>query len=170
MHSYRDALMVSAAVFVAFATTASGQTLFKQVDKDGKVTYSDKAPKAGEKASTIVVDKDANIVKMQTKDSSGKEQKFADIKARGDARAATRAKLAKEVEVAEEGLEKAKKDLEKGRDPIKGETRIVVRKEGNSVLRLPEYYGRISSLEEGVKNAEERLKIAEEKYRRGSPD
>ncbi len=169
MFDHRIALMLAAALF-AFAVAANGQTLFKQVDKDGKVTYSDKPPKDGEKASNIVVDKDANIIKLQTKDSSGKEQKFADIKARGDARAAARAKLAKGVETAEEGVAKAKKDLEGGREPIKGETRIVVRKDGNSVLRLPEYYARIASLEEAVKNAEERLKIAEEKYRRGSPD
>ncbi len=169
MFDHRIALILAAALF-AFATAANSQTLFKQVDKDGKVTYSDKPPKEGEKASKVVVDKDVNIIKLQTKDSSGKEQKFADIKARGDARAAARAKLAKEVETAEEGVAKAKKDLESGRDPIKGETRIVVRKEGNSVLRLPEYHARIAGLEEAVKNAEERLKIAEEKYRRGSPD
>ena len=162
--------LLAVAVMTTFSAAAAEQTLYKHVDKNGKVTYSDKVPKEGEQASKVVVDPTANIVKMQTKDSSGKEQKFADIKARGDARAALREKLQKDVTTSEEALEKAKKALESGRDPVGGETRIVVRKGGNSVIRLPEYYNRIAGLEKAIKKAEVALKDSEEKYRRGSPD
>lgn len=161
---------LAAAVMMTLSVTGVAQTLFKHVDKNGKVTYSDKVPKAGEQASKVVVDPSANIVKMQTKDSSGKEQKFSDIKARGDARAALRDKLQNNVKTSEDALDKAKKALENARDPVAGETRIVVRKDGNSVMRLPEYYSRIAGLEAAVKNAEEAVKDAEEKFRRGAPD
>jgi hypothetical protein len=152
------------------ATQADAQTLYKYVDKDGKITYSDIPPKDGEKASKVTVDKNVNLTKLNTKDASGKEQKFADIKARGDARSALRDKLQGEIKTAETNLEKAKKALEDGRDPLEGETRIVVGKNSNSVQRTPEYFARIEALEEAVKKAEARVKEAEVKFQRGAPD
>lgn len=153
-----------------FVAQADAQTLYKYVDKDGKVTYSDVPPKDGEKASKVIVDKNVNITKLNTKDASGKEQKFADVKARGDARAALRDKLQADVKTAEVNLEKAKKALEDGRVPVEGETRIVVGKNSNSVQRTPEYFARIEALEEALKKAEARVKEAEAKYQRGAPD
>ncbi len=164
------AASLAATIMMTMSGAGVAQTIYKHVDKNGKGTYSDKAPKEGEQASKVTVDPTANIVKMQTKDGAGKEQKFADIKARGDARAALRDKLQNNVKLSEEALDKAKKDLETGRDPVAGETRIVVRKDGNSVMRLPEYYSRIAGLEAAVKKAEDALKESEEKYRQQAPD
>lgn len=155
---------------VTLSLSANAELLYRYVDKDGKVIYSDKPPKNGEKATRVEVDPTANIVKLQTKDSGGKEQKFADIKSRGDARAALRDKLQKDLDTAEKNVEQAKKALEEGRDPVDGETRIVTGKNGNSILRQPEYYARIAALEEAIKKAEEQLKDAEQKYRRSAPD
>ena len=60
--------------------------------------------------------------------------------------------------------------MEDGREPSPEERQIVVRKDGNSVLRKPEYYERIAVLEAAVKQAEENLGKAEEKFRRGAPE
>jgi hypothetical protein len=162
--------LVLASTIILIATTSIAQTLYKYVDKDGKITYSDKPPKDGEKATKVTVDTTANITKLNTKDASGKEQKFADIKARGDARSATRDKLQASITAAEKDLEKAKKALEDGQEPRPGETRIVVGKTSNAIIRTEEYYARIAMLEGDVKKAEERVKIAEEKFARGKPD
>ena len=149
------------------------QTLYKVVDKDGKVTYTDKPPKEPDKKTTVKevkVDLNANLTKLNNKDSSGREQKFADIKARGDARIATREKLQANVESAEQALDKAKKSLEMGRAPLEGEGRIIVGKGGNSVQRTPEYDKRIEGLEAAVKKAEAALKDASEKRLREGPE
>jgi len=139
------------------ASMAGGETLYRYTDKDGKVTYSDKAPKNGEKAEAVQVekgDKIGNTVKLDTKDSKGVQQQFSDIKA---------------VDEAVERLERAKKALETGRDPKSGEERIVVRKGGNAVIRTEEYYARIATLELAVKKAEEAVSSAKERYNRNSP-
>jgi hypothetical protein len=151
---------------------ANAETLYRYTDKDGKVTYSDKAPKDGEKAEAVQVekgDKIGNTVKLNTKDSKGVQQQFSDIKARGDARVASRDKLQKEVDDAVERLQRAKKALENGRDAKSGEERIVVRKGGNSVIRTEEYYARIANLELAIKKAEEAVSAAKDKYNRNAP-
>lgn len=151
--------------------SANAQTMYKYVDKDGKVTYSDKPPKPGEKAEAVVASKEANTVKLDTKANTGKDQKFSDVKARGDARMTERDRLQKSVDDAEKELERAKKALENGRDPQPGEQIIIVRKQGgNSVQRSEAYYARIDRLEKAVKQAEEGLSRAQQGYRRGAPD
>jgi hypothetical protein len=140
------------------AITANAETLYRYTDKDGKVTYSDKPPKNGEKAEAVQVekgDKIGNTVKLDTKDSKGVQRQFSDIKAR--------------VDDAVERLERAKKALENGRDPKSGEERIVVRKGGNAVIRTEEYFARIANLELAIKKAEEAVSAAKDKYNRNAP-
>ena len=154
------------------AAVVQAETLYKYTDKDGKVTYSDRVPKAGEKAEAVGTDKAdkiGNTVKLETKDGKGVQQQFSDIKARGDARVAARDKLQKDVDAAEQRLTKARKALETGRDPEEGERRVIVRPGGNSVQRNETYYVRIAGLEASVKKAEEALAAALEKYNRNAP-
>lgn len=161
-----------ALMMVVLATVTYAETLYKYTDKDGKVTYSDRVPKAGEKAEAVGTDKAdkiGNTVKLETKDGKGVQQQFSDIKARGDARIAAREKLQKDVDASEERLTKARKALETGRDPKEGEQRVIVRPGGNSVQRNEAYYARIAGLEASIKQAEETLVAALEKYNRNSP-
>ena len=161
-----------ALMMVALATVTYAETLYKYTDKDGKVTYSDRVPKAGEKAEAVGTDKAdkiGNTVKLETKDGKGVQQQFSDIKARGDARIAAREKLQKDVDASEERLTKARKALETDREPRGGEQRVIVRPGGNSVQRTEAYYARIAGLEASIKQAEEALAAALEKYNRNSP-
>ncbi len=163
-------LIHSVLVLVAFSVTqVDAQTLYKHVDKDGKVTYSDKPPKEGDtgKATKVTVDTTANVTKHVNKDSKGNAQKFSDVKARGDARIALRDKLLGDIKLAEKSVEDANKALEDGRQPLPGETRGGA---NAPMQRTPEYHERIAKLEGAVKNAEANVKRAEERYQRGSPD
>jgi Domain of unknown function (DUF4124) len=173
-HFFRNSrsamLLLAVSLFVGLGNMSQAQTLYKYVDKNGKVSYSDKPPKDGEKATKVTIDPNANITKLNTKDSSGREQKFSDVKARGDARIAARDKLQADIRTAETDLEKAKKALEEGREPKEEERRIIVGKGGNAVQRTPEYLKRIEGLEESVKKAEEQLKTAVNRYQREKPD
>lgn len=161
---------------------ASAQVLYKYVDANGKVTYSDRAPKAGEKAERMLADSTTNVINSPAASRGG-----VVIKSGGNAsgRAAERDKLKASVDAAEIDLERAKKALEAGLTPEEGEQRIVVKtttvkgKDGkmitvptgqNAVLRTDEYRERISNLESAVKAAEEKLEQAQTNYRRGAPD
>lgn len=170
-------------VLLAMLTLSLGiqaQQLWKYIDKDGKVTYSDKPPKKGEKAEEVKSDPKANILETQRGGAVGKEsaasQTLKDINARAAAKADKRDKLREAVDNAREELEAAKKALEDGREPLPDEVQIVVgrTKDGaptgrNSGVRKPEYYKRIEGLEAAVKKAEAALEVAEGNYRRGAP-
>lgn len=166
-------------LFIA-ASGVQSQQLWKYVDKDGKVTYSDKPPKKGEKAEEVKSDPKANILETQRGGAVGKEsaasQTLKDINSRAAAKADKREQLRDAVNNAREELEAAKKALEDGREPLPDEVQIVVgrTKDGaptgrNAGVRKPEYYKRIEGLEAAVKKAEAALEVAEGNYRRGAP-
>ncbi|MBL8523739.1 MAG: DUF4124 domain-containing protein [Betaproteobacteria bacterium] len=167
-------------ILFAAAWGVQAQQLWKYVDKDGKVTYSDKPPKKGEKAEEVKSDPKANILETQRGGAVGKEsaasQALKDVNARANARADKRDKLRDAVDNAKDELEAAKKALEDGREPLPDEVQIVVgrTKDGaptgrNAGVRKPEYYKRIEGLEAAVKKAETALEVAEGNYRRGAP-
>jgi hypothetical protein len=172
------AMLTSAAVSGLHA-----QQLWKYTDKDGKVTYSDKPPKPGEKAEEVKSDPKVNILESPRtiKDgASGKagasSQALKDVNSRATAREEKRDKLRDAVDAARENVEAAKKALEDGREPLPDEVQIVVgrNKDGaptgrNAGIRKPEYYKRIEGLEDAVKKAEAALETAERNYRRGAP-
>lgn len=144
---------------------ASAQALYKYVDANGKVTYSDKAPKAGEKATRMTADTTTNIINSPAASKGG-----GVIRSSGNAsgRADERDKLRAMVDAAEIDLERAKKALEDGQTPQEGEQQIIVKKNaGNAVLRTEGYRERIAGLEAAVKTAEEKLEQAQSNYRRG---
>ncbi len=159
--------LIAAAALLCVA--AQAQQLYKYVDKDGNVTYSDRAPKGSEKADPVEYDKKANVVpgKPAPPKTGVKTGVGAKLE---DRRSQVRDKLRAEVEAAEKALASAKQNLEDGREPKQSEVQVVVRKDGNSIIRKPEYDERIAVLEENVKKAEQKLADAEAKYRRGAPD
>jgi Domain of unknown function (DUF4124) len=160
------------------AGTAGAQVLYKYVDANGKVTYSDRQPKPGEKATRVNTDPAVNVISVSPAVSSrGGEG----VDARTKERAAARDKLQDAVTQAEKDVESAKKALEDGRDPREGEQRIRVGmktikgKDGkpvnvpsgeNVVTRNDAYAERIAGLEAAVKSAEERLERAREAARK----
>lgn len=113
------------------SVSASAQVLYKYTDARGKVTYSDKAPKAGEKAERMAVDTTTNVVNSPagargSAGSNGKEVS-ADPGVRAKERAALRDDLKAAVDAAQANLDNAKLALEEGRTPREGEQRITVK-------------------------------------------
>ncbi len=170
-------ILLSAVALIVSSAQVNAQVLYKYVDANGKVTYSDKAPKPGEKAERITADTTTNIINSPAgvragagSLASGGKETSADAGVRTKARAAERDKLKVNVDAAQANLESAKKALEDGQQPREGEQRIIVRAGGNSVLRTDAYRERIEKLEAAVKSAEEQLDLAQTNYRRGAPD
>ncbi len=165
-------------VLMVMAASSSGhaQELWKYTDKDGKVTYSDKAPKKGETAQLVPNDAAANVMEAPKNLRQGVPQKLQDVKARATARETKRDNLRDAVEAAKADLAQAKAALEKGREPLPDEVQITVGRSptgapigANSQMRKPEYYTRIAALEEAVKNAETKVEDAERTLRREAP-
>jgi exonuclease VII small subunit len=143
---------------------ASAQALYKYVDANGKVTYSDKAPKAGEKAERMLADTTTNVISSPAARGGVVVRSVGNV----NGRIAEQDKLRASLDAAEIDLERAKKALEDGQAPQEGEQLIVVKKNaGNAVLRTEGYRERIASLEAAVKAAEGRLEQAQSNYRRG---
>ena len=142
--------IVLAVALAAFALGASAQTLYKLIDRNGKVTYAEKPPKDFDgKVIRMDVDPNANTATLPkptvplvdpSRDASNER-----------------------VKSAREKLEAAKKALQEARDnPGEGDVERVGNKGGGArPVPSEEYSKRLSKLEEAVKEAEEELKRAE---------
>jgi flagellar motility protein MotE (MotC chaperone) len=152
------------------ATAASSQTttLYKHVDKDGKVTYSDKPPpkddaprKDGKASKKLDMDNERNVIKSPPKvtvnpdqaRSTGKRQADIDQKERN-------------LADAREAYENARKELEDGKEPLESEWQTIGAGKGKAA-RIPSeaYHERIRRLEEAVTQATTRLRDAERAMR-----
>ena len=150
------------------AVGASAQTLYRYVDKDGKVTYTDvppgkRADKDGQKveeASSREIKVDPNVNRMDgvkpevLQAMKDRESKVAKTENEKEAVAADNAETAKGK------LTAAKKALADGKDPKDDEWMTV----GNG-RRVPSeaFSSRIKKLEDDVKDAEKALANAEGK-------
>ena len=169
--------VTAASVSIAcFAASAVAQGLWKYTDKNGKVTYSDKAPGASEKAEPVIADTTGTVVPAEKNLYKGAPQRSATVSSRASQREAERDIYRKNVDSAREELELARKALEDGREPTSEERQIVVgRGKGgqstgvNAVIRKPEYYERIAIQEAAIKNAEAKVEAAEKDLREKAP-
>lgn len=164
------------ACIASFAIPSYAQDLWKYTDKNGKVTYSDKAPQEGEQAVRVITDTTGTVLPAAKNLSDGPTQGSAAVGSRAAQREATRDIYRKSVDKAREELDAAKKALESGREAAQEERQIVVGrgKDGqptgaNSVILKPAYDERIASLETAIKNAEEKVANAEKNARENAP-
>jgi hypothetical protein len=152
------------------ASVASSQTttLYKHVDKDGKVTYTDKPPpkneeprKDGTSTKKLGMDNERNVIKAPPKSSDAPDTRAADNKRKKE----TAAKE-KEYEEARKAYDAARAAFEAGKDPRDDEWRTVGVSKG-SPARVPNeaYEERIKKLEAAVTAAEQRLREAERALR-----
>jgi hypothetical protein len=149
----RSQLLLAAACSLA-ASAAFAQTLYKLVDKNGKVTYSETAPKPGEFNGTVTrieVNPNANTATLPKF-----EGRAADPATNPGGRAPSR-------EAAQQKLEAARKALENAREnPAADEVARVGTKSGfTRPVESEEYKAKLARLEAEVKAAEEELKRAE---------
>jgi hypothetical protein len=190
-------MVISLALCVSGSALA--QAVYKHVDKDGKVYYSDKPPaKDDTRTKKIDVDANRNVIPPLSKKAG--ESGGAD-----DARIGNRLdlqnRLLAELKAAQEKLAAAKEALEEGKTPLddewmasaragggrskagkggsaggkggsSGPGTVPVPAAGNATGMIPSdaYYERVANLERAVAKAEAELAKAEEAYRRGVPN
>ncbi len=174
-----------------------GQNVYKQVDKDGKTTYSDQRA-AGKQ---LEIDNDRNVTQSaKDKDSDGK--KALSIEENVKQRRALRDTLRAAIEQAQAVLDAAREALAKGQEPREDEWQptisypdnagkpnaqgVITGRNGQVVctkakgadrvqcpaIQVPgeAFRDRLKALEDAVAKAEENLREAEQNYRRNAPD
>lgn len=171
-----SAVMLAGVMALAAAGIGHAQALWKYTDKDGKVTYSDKAPKKGENAQLVTSDPAANVIDAPKNTGEAVPRKSREAKSRVAERENQRNQLRDALDAAKAELETARAALEAGRQPLQDEIQIIVGRTptgaptgANAAMRKAEYYARINSLEEAVKKAEEKVENADRAYRRAAP-
>jgi hypothetical protein len=145
--------LAAAAVLAVTSTDALAQTLYKLIDKNGKVTYSESAPKNFDgKVIRMDIDPNANTATMP-KGSVLKEEGAA----------AKNAGAEDVLRAARQRLENAKKALADARDnPGEADIQRIGNKGGGTRPQpTEEYQRRLEKLEKDVKEAEEALERAQ---------
>lgn len=148
---------------LVLSCAATAQTIYKEVDKDGKVTYTDKKPdESSKKAEKVDIDKNRNIAQPLV----SKEEKEGGSRssAKPEQRIARDNDLLAKLDQARENLERAKEALANAQAPAEDEWIFIM---GGGRVPSEAYFQRIKISEDAVKKAEEDLASAETAYRRG---
>ena len=149
--------VLAACAVLAMATTADAQTLYKLIDKKGKVTYSDSPPKDFDgQVIALDVDKKRNSATLVTPGTPAAEQAIAEKGRAGDA-ARTRLRQAQErLETAQKNLAFARENPQEGEVERRGNV-------GGGTRPVPTeaFEKRLATLEQAVRDAEQELRLAE---------
>ncbi|MFZ3322113.1 MAG: hypothetical protein WA190_07045 [Usitatibacter sp.] len=157
----RTARFLSAAmlgVVLTGAQWALAQTVYKLIDKNGKITYSEEKPKNFDgQVIPMNIDPNANTATMpkatfdrNTVDGTQRVQK-------------AKPNTGPSLGDAKDRLEKAKAALQNAKDNPTAEERMMVGKVGGGVryVESEDYQKKIQQLEQDVKDAEDNLARAE---------
>jgi multidrug resistance efflux pump len=179
---------------VLLAAPAAAQVLYKLVDKNGRVTYSDREPKGYEGTVTRIEQDTAPTSLPPSKPVEAKKRESSSPGI-AESRRSSREALDKKVREAQAKVDAARKARDEGGDPRADELQTVqhrypplrsgeapprancfnaVDPNGAATLNCPtqvpqeSYYERRKKLEDAVRDAEAELAAAERAYRRGT--
>jgi hypothetical protein len=138
-------------VMLLAAPCAFAQTLYKLIDKDGKITYSQEKPK----------NFDGQVIQLNIDPNANTATLPSGAKATAPAPAPRKNAAAAEYQVAQakDRLEKAKSALQDAKDNPGEKDQQILGNKGGGVRFIPteEYQARIKQLEQNVKDAEDNL-------------
>jgi hypothetical protein len=155
---------IAFAFAAALALPASAATLYKLIDKNGKVTYSEEKPKNFDgQVIPLDFDPNANTATLPKPTAAPKGEEGARRGPRDDGRAAQRASAEERVKQAQDRLDTARKSLEEAKTNPGPDDVTFVGKVGGGARPVPSdaYQERIAKLEQAVREAEEELRRAE---------
>jgi hypothetical protein len=157
---------IAAAIAAALASaSACAQTLYKLIDKNGKVTYSEEAPKNFD-GKVIRIDIDPHANRATLPKYEPKPAASTPAARRPDAAAAKRAAAAN-VEELHERVAERRAALEAAQNNPGEEDVQWVGNAGGGTRRVPTmaYQRRLTELERSLKEAEDELEAAEKNAR-----
>ena len=147
-------MTIGAVCMVLACTSAAAETLYRYIDKDGKVTYSDKRPTRPNQAQPMKVLPGPNQGDIEA--GRAREQRIKDVEQSYAQAPKLKAQREKEHQDAVAALDTAKKALETAQAPDASD-----RQSGKNGSRTTqEYHERVKALEEAVKTAEQNVEKA----------
>lgn len=158
MFSTRITVLLISTALACMAHDAAAQTLYKLIDKDGKVTYAEKPPKDFPgKVIRLDIDPNANTATLPKPTAPA-----ARVDPPKDPMA--KATPAENVEAARAKLENARKALANASEnPNDGDVTFIGNKGGGTRPVPSEGYARrLVALEQAVRDAEDELRKAEQ--------
>jgi len=145
------------ALLLTLSMPVAAQTIYKQVDKDGKVTYTDKPPAKDQKAEKLELSPERNIVSPLGTDPVQAKRALEDRMKR---RADVEETRAGDIAEAQAKLDQAREALAAGVEPREDDWKTVAGA-GQAARVLNEgYFERIQKLEAAVKQAEAEVEKA----------
>ena len=191
----RQAVRALLVALVAFlAAPACAQVLYKLVDRQGRVIYSDKVPKDFDGTVTRLEPDTASNIVPSARPGDGPPRAAAPSGV-GEERRRAREDLGKKLRDAQDRAEAARKAKAEGGEPQPDELQTIQHRlpplqpgqapprpncfatkdpSGVALLNCPSrvpndtYYDRQKKLDEDLRRAEEELELAERAYRRGT--
>lgn len=151
--------MVAAAALLA-GVPAAAQTVYKLIDKNGKVTYAQEPPKYFDgQVIRIDIDPNANKATLGTQ-GADPGQEASRAKAKKEAEQARVEGHAEKLKAAQDRLDKARQALADARDNPGDDDFRRVGNVGGGARRVPteQYQERLAGLERKVKEAEDEVK------------
>jgi hypothetical protein len=139
---------------------ATAQTVYKLIDKNGKVTYAEQPPKYFE-GQVIRIDIDPNANKATLGKPGGDPgQQASRAKAKREAEEARAETHAEKLQAAREKLDEARQALDDARNSTNDDDFRWVGNVGGGTRRVPteQYQERLAGLERKVKEAEDEVK------------
>ena len=160
-----ESLLVAVALLLA-GTPALAQTIYKLIDKNGRITFTDTAPKNFEgQVIPIEIDTKANVA-QPPKIPPGGSPPMSPYQTQ---RELTRNEALLRLNQARERYNTAKEALEQGKNPQQDEWQTLVQ-QGGGGRRVPNesFFERQKLLEANLQAAERDLAEAEQNYRRSN--
>ena len=153
----KQLIVVAALALMLGALPSAAQTLYKLIDKNGKVTYADKPPKDFDgKVIPMDIDPNRNRATLSTPGTPEAERAIGEKMKASDVAGTN-------LTQAQVRLETARKNLALARDnPLEGEVERAGKAGGGTRPVFTEAYERrIAALEEAVKAAEDEVQRAQ---------
>jgi hypothetical protein len=155
----RIALTLSIALAAAgFAVTASAQTVYKLIDKNGKITYSEEKPKQFD-GQVIRIDIDPNANTTSAPKRSAEESREVRMRERPDKK---KAEPEPDIGLLQQRVDAARQALKDAQDhPGDSDVQYIGNKGGGTrAIPSEEYSAKITRLSDNVKRAEDALRNA----------
>jgi hypothetical protein len=161
---HRSIPLLATALLLAAAAPSVAQTVYKLIDRNGKVTYSEEPPK----------DFDGRVIRIDIDPNANKATLGVPKPVEAPARVEPGAKpketapqptQAQKLEAAQDRLEKARKALTDAREhPGDGDIRFIGNVGGGTrPVPTEEYQQRLAGLERAVKEAEDEVRELEKR-------
>ena len=182
------------ALVAAVSLPAAAQFLYKLIDRQGRVTYSDREPKDFD-GTVVRIETDAAANIVPSAKAGAAPPRAGGVSAWSEERRRNREELEQKLRAAQDRVEAARKAKAEGGEPLPDELQTIQRhgaplKSGeqarnpncfastapsgaaslNCPSRVPAdaYYERQKKLEDDLAKAEEALALAERAFRRGT--